>query len=439
MKSRTRYLVITLGLFMAVFLAACTQAPAPTTPPATSATSGGLATLATKDDVIAFMPVGTNILAVSLKNGSQVASVGSALEQAVSTQAIALSFSVDSCAADGSALKVVCVGYNTSKIAVLSVTISGSNITVSAAEYDLQNTTTANFSGGSCLNCGVLTDPGDNRFIVSSGDGYRVVDYSGNVLASYLNATGRDLWTENFAFDPTRDLIISPEYGTSNQYLWVININTNKIYRWNLSMTDSSIPTDPNISTPVSLTADAATVDFNTGVIAISDESQRLLLLINLGKATFDNASGTFSAPAAYVDISGVASRLPGMAAEPTKHLVFLEEEFGNGIGAAKLPASTPPGAPSLGDYVGATMPTPNVTGCASYWSNVGDPHGLALYTDLVNGRPMGLLIDSSKTCLAIIDLEKLLSAPRVTGSNTVDPSYDLVANGVVKFYGFGP
>lgn len=434
MRSRTRYLVIFLGLFTTAFLAACTQAPAPTTPPATSATSGGLATLATKDDVIAFMPVGTNVLAVSLKKGSQVASVGSVLAQAVSVQAIALTFSVDSCAADATALKVVCVGYNTSQIAVLSVTISGSNITVTAAEYDLQNTTYANFSGGSCLNCGVLTDPGDNRFIVSSGDGYRVVDYTGTILASYLNATGRDLWTENFAFDPTRNLIISPEYGTSNQYLWVINIDTGKIYRWNLSMTDSQIP-----NAPTSLTADAATVDFNTGVIAISDESQKFLLLINLAKATFDSASGTFSAPAAYVDISGVATRLPGMAAEPTKHLVFLEEEFGTGIGAARLPSSTPSGAPSLGDYVGATMPAPNATGCNSFWSNVGDPHGLALFADLVNGRPMGLLIDDSKSCLAIIDLEKLLNAPRASGTNTVDPTYDLIANGVVKFYGLGP
>jgi len=37
-------------------------------------------------------------------------------------------------------------------------------------------------------------------------------------------------------------------------------------------------------------------------------------------------------------------------------------------------------------------------------------------------------------TYLAVIDLQALLSAPRTVGTHTVDPSYDLLAHGVVRY-----
>jgi hypothetical protein len=45
----------------------------------------------------------------------------------------------------------------------------------------------------------------------------------------------------------------------------------------------------------------------------------------------------------------------------------------------------------------------------------------------------MGVLLNAARTFILVIDINKLLAAPR-TGAHTVQASYDLVANGVVTF-----
>ena len=37
-------------------------------------------------------------------------------------------------------------------------------------------------------------------------------------------------------------------------------------------------------------------------------------------------------------------------------------------------------------------------------------------------------------TFLGVIDLQGLLNAPRLAGTHTVDPTYDLITNGVVTY-----
>jgi len=66
-------------------------------------------------------------------------------------------------------------------------------------------------------------------------------------------------------------------------------------------------------------------------------------------------------------------------------------------------------------------------------WSNTDDPHGLTAYTSPTTSQPMGVLLNLNRTFILVIDINKLLAAPR-TGSHTVQASYDLVANGVVTF-----
>ena len=434
-----------------------------TTTVSSATTSGGLATINTGNLVIAFIPNTSGVSAVPIKqNGSSFTTAsykGYSLkpESLPSPVTITISFVVNSCAADAKNLKVVCVGYNSSKVAVIDVSgyiSSGSAPTVT--EYDLGNTVTSGFSGGSCLDCGVIIDPLDHGFIVSSGDGYRVVNYSGSVIKSFLsNATATppvDLATENFGYDPVHDMIYSPEYAdggsitSTDEYLWVIDVTKDKLYQWSHRMVDTT--TDPVLGIPElnstgigSMTADAVAMDPATGIMAIGHEWTPLLLALNMSAATFNASAGTFDAPYAVVPLQNVYSPsgylTTGMVIEPSSHIMFLEGEFGDDIGAAQMPVTSPSGSFTVTSYTSAQMPTPT-TWCPSVstWSNVGDPHGLSAFTAVINKEPMGLLIDSSKTCLAIVDLNKLLAAPKQAGTNTVSSTYDLVANGVISFIG---
>ena len=48
-------------------------------------------------------------------------------------------------------------------------------------------------------------------------------------------------------------------------------------------------------------------------------------------------------------------------------------------------------------------------------------------------GFNLTTFIDAPKY-LAIIDLAKLLAAPRIARTHTVDPAFDLLANGVLRY-----
>ncbi len=425
-------------------------------PPPSATTSGGLATINTGSLVIAFIPNGTGVNVVPIsQQGTSFSSASYSVGRlhGMSTTAspitITTSFEVDSCAADAADLKIICVGYNSSKVAIIDVSgyISGGTAPT-VSEYDLGNTVTASFSGGGCLDCGVLLDTTDKGFIVSSGDGYRIVNFSGNVLKSFLSdptaTTPVDLSTENFGYDPVNDMIISPEYETTNDYLWVVNVTRGKVYRWSKRMVDTN--TDPVNGLPEltsdnvsSLTADAVSVDPSTGLVTIGHEWSPLLLIVNMNAATFNDSTGTFDAPYAVVPLRGVYSSgnllTTGMVIEPTSHIMFLEEEFGDAIGAVQLPSAAAAGSVSVTSYTSAEIPTATAY-CPglSYWDNVGDPHGLSSFTSIIGGKPMGLLIDGSKSCMAIIDLKALLAAPKEPSTNQVSPSFDLVANHVITF-----
>ncbi len=425
-------------------------------------TSGGLATINTGDLVIAFIPNGNtvNIVPLSQKGSSftissyQQNSLG-VMSSGPTQTTITTSFAVDSCAADGKNLKVVCVGYDSSKIAIIDVAgyiSNGSAPTVT--EPDLGNTVYSSFSGGSCLDCGVIIDPVDHGFIVSSGDGYRVVDYTGTVTKQFLSDLTAtipvDLSTENFGYDPADNMIYSPEYADSgsitstDEYLWVIDVNKSKVYHWSKRMVDTN--TDPANGIPElnstgigSLTADAVSVDPSTGIITIGHEWTPLLLVLNMNAAAFNDSTATFDAPYAVIPLQNVYSPsgylTTGMVVESSSHIMFLEGEFGDDIGAAQMPTTSTSGSITITSYTSAQIPTPTtVCPSVSSWSNVGDPHGLSAFTAVINKQPMGLLIDSSKSCLAIVDLNKLLNAPKQPGTNTVSPTYDLIANGVISF-----
>lgn len=50
-------------------------------------------------------------------------------------------------------------------------------------------------------------------------------------------------------------------------------------------------------------------------------------------------------------------------------------------------------------------------------------------------GKAYGVMADAAPpNYIAIVDLQALLNAPRIPGTHTVEPTFDLVANGVVVY-----
>ena len=93
-----------------------------------------------------------------------------------------------------------------------------------------------------------------------------------------------------------------------------------------------------------------------------------------------------------------------------------------------------------LQDYAVAIMP--NDPG--GYTFSIGcDPHTVSAYVSPVSGKATGLVTDNGAVAcynfgapqyVALIDLQGLLAAPRVSGTHNVDPSYNLAAHNLVTF-----
>jgi hypothetical protein len=184
-----------------------------------------------------------------------------------------------------------------------------------------------------------------------------------------------------------------------------------------------------------------ASVEFASGFY-ITDLSQ---------KTTVPGSPGTLTAPNQVLTLPEFAqfsAGTDGIAVAPgSTHLGIVTGEFGgNQFAAISLPATSGKGTPGLVDYVAAALPnTPD--GCG--YSSGFDPHTTTAYTSPNSGKAYGVMADwavGSPDYLAVIDLDALLKAPRKASIypsgdfcgascvNTVDPSYDLVSHGVVKY-----
>jgi hypothetical protein len=66
------------------------------------------------------------------------------------------------------------------------------------------------------------------------------------------------------------------------------------------------------------------------------------------------------------------------------------------------------------------------------------DPHTITAYTSPNDGRAYGVIADwatGTPSYLAVIDLKKIQSAPRIPGTHTVDTSvYNLLTSGAVRY-----
>jgi hypothetical protein len=410
--------------------------------------SGAIGVLALPNQRIVFVPSGTGIRPVSVESAGNAKAAASPTPAGASSS-VALSFPADACTVDLAALKVICVGFDSTRIAILDVstyinTLSVADIKVSEFESGAPDTSLS-FSGGSCILCGIAADPGDNRYIVAANDGYRVYAYgAGSPSAVYPIPVN-----ENFSYDPSRNRIIAAEYqtasGSATRAFNIVDLNKGKVYRWTKDTSSCADLGSADTGCAAQYQeVDSTAVDLSTGMAAMIFEHSTAVAMIDLGQAAFDDGASSFTAPAFYTD-SPSGAQQSGIAASTTGNYLFTSEELGDShVGALQLPAASgsggtfPPVTPNAVFIDLSAVPNPECAGSAynSYsFETKGDPHGLALYTGLIGGKQTGLVIDSSNACAALVDLAGLLATQRDPANSTqVAASVDLKAAGIVRF-----
>jgi len=383
-----------------------------TTTPSSGASSGSMAVLNLGGDTYAFVPSLTGMSKVKLSAGGSLALTADGAGAAATGQGLALTPLPDACAADYKNNKVVCASYSSDQVHVID---AASNALVGT--YPTGLTAFASFSGGSCIICGLLYDETDNKIVMSTANGYALFDHLGtHTIARTITSRV----AENFGYDIKKNQIFSPQYQVYPATIDLIDVASSSVY--------TLAPSPAGLASP-----DHGAVDLNTGIAYATEESGHSAYLFDLSSAKLNQpAAGQFQATTANITITTlIGSRLTDVAIDSDAHYAFLSEEFGSSMGVAKLPAAGG-GTPALGDYAVASIPNPPL----SYWYGSGDPHGISNFTLSSGSKHYGLLVDGGKTWLAVVDMDKLLAAPRDVGTHDVQATYDLVTNGVVKFYG---
>jgi hypothetical protein len=239
--------------------------------------------------------------------------------------------------------------------------------------------------------------------------------------------------SEDILWDPFRAVILSPD---EQHHYDILKIN------------GSGLPSNSTVSEFANSTTtgysgygyfDSAAEDCTTGIALASDEVTAGVYIVDLTQAAFASGvpTGTWTAPGQQAGLPELSfsAGTDGIAIAPgSTHLGIVAGEFGgSSFGAIQLPSTAGSGTPNLVDYVAATLPnTPDAFGFYTGY----DPHTTTAYTSPNNGKAYGVMADWATGVpkyLAIIDLQALLSAPR-SGAHTVSSTYNLIANGVVRY-----
>lgn len=335
---------------------------------------------------------------------------------------------VNACSSNSVTGQTVCTANNTD---VYLITGSTLNKTLTSSSNSF-----AGFSGGDCENCGIAINPLTNTAYVEMGyngvDAIQPLNLNTNVFTTPTQMSHSV--SENISVDPTRNLILSP--GEDGVYDLLQIGSTGSLTEYGNSVGGE---------------LDSAAEDCSTGIALASVEFTDDVFIVDLTQAKFTSGSpGTWTAPNQFVsvpDFENFEAGTNGISVVPgNSHLGIVTGEFGgNEFGVLSLPATAGSGTPNLVDWAGATIPsTPDgVTFQAGY-----DPHTITAYVSPNSQKAYGLIADwatGEPTYLAVIDLKALLAAPRKAGvdaggnpcsscTHSVDPSYDLVAHGVITF-----
>ena len=379
-------------------------------------------------NVTAYVPLGnwesatTGIAAVPIETSSGLETGGPAT--LIKTPHVA-----NSCSSNSATGQTVCVANNTDVYLINGTTLSS---TLSSAA-----TSTQGFSGGSCMNCGVVVDSTVNKALITIGvttggpGAYQFLDLGSALFESPILAGDRT--SEDVSIDPVRHLILSPNED-SNYQLVNIGASPATLFNNNTSSTNFAV-------------FDSAGEDCTTGIALATDEGTGNLLIADLTQATLTPGAspspgaapspGTWSGPSQlqhFPEFASLSAGTNGIAVAPGTHLGIVTGEFAGSVeGVIQLPATSGSGTPAVVDWVAFTVPNDP---SGAIWSQGDDPHVVTAYVSPNNGKAFAVLGNLSftvtpagPTFLAIVDMQGLLNAPR-TGHVVNNP----LPGGLVTF-----
>ena len=321
----------------------------------------------------------------------------------------------NSCSSNSITGETVCVGNNTDVYLINGTTLT-STLTSGATASQF-------FSGGECMNCGVVVDSTINKALITIGlslagggstGGYQFLDLGGTpTFETPINAGAST--SEDVSIDPNRHLVLSPNEFALFQ---LVNVSTSTAALFNNQLPSGQL--------------DSAGEDCTTGIALSTVEDTGELFIADLTQAMFmPGTPGTWTDTASqfqnFPEFVGFSSGTNGIAVAPGTHLGVVTGEFGGNLeGVIQLPATSGSGTPAVVDWAAFTMPnTPDMV----VWSQGLDPHTVTAYVSPNSHKAYAVLENSGFNFVAIVDLQAMLNAPR-TGHVVNNP----IPAGIVTF-----
>jgi hypothetical protein len=302
----------------------------------------------------------------------------------------------NSCSSNSTTGTTVCTGNNTDVYVINGSTLT---TTVTSAADSSQS-----FSGGDCMNCGVVFDSTTNKAMIAIGltaggpGAYQFLDLAGAPTFETPIPAGTRT-SEDASIDPIRHLILSPNEDSIYQ---IVNTSTSTAALFNNDLSAGEL--------------DSAGEDCTTGIALSTIEFTGNLYIADLTQAVFTPGTpGTWTDTASQVqtfpEFAGFSAGTNGIAVAPGTHLGVVVGEFGGDLeGVIQLPSTSGSGTPAVVDWVAFNVPS---TPAAKAWSQGFDPHPVTAYVSPNSGKAFAVLENGDFTFLAVVDLQGLLSAPR--------------------------
>lgn len=370
----------------------------------------------------AYIPSPLGLVQVLVSSGSTLGASFVRHPMSGGSGTVSLTPAPDACAADPVNVRLYCIAYSSNVVNVLDLKTAPATV---FATYTTNASATLSFTGGSCMICGVAYDAADNGIIIATANGYEL--YSAPPANALVKTIAAGV-SENFGYNPVTNQVWSPHYpglsGTGTGFD-LADIATGKLY---------TLTPNPTVTEP-----DQGAVDNGTNIGITSEEFSNNVFLLPFSLATLNSpAAGQFADPFGQISLTSSLSAacdtmLDDIAVDSTAHLAFFTGEFctPGPVGVAQLPSAS--GAtPTISDWSFVNVPNvPAGTG----WVEAYDPHAVAAFNLPPICADCGAVFNLDRSYVAIVDLKKLLAAPRdTTDTHMVAPSYDLICNSVITF-----
>ncbi|HTX13684.1 MAG TPA: hypothetical protein VMD77_00205 [Candidatus Baltobacteraceae bacterium] len=326
---------------------------------------------------------------------------------------------VNSCASNSVTGEVVC----TENDATVDV-INGSTLTSLTSGAN----TFADFTGGSCENCGVAINAANNTALIAMGlvggggtyyggsDGVQVLNLASNTFNTAVPLANGV--SEDISIDSQRNYVLSPAENGIYDLIKIGSGNSLTEYGDYIAGLSGG-----------GAYLDSAAEDCTTGIALSADEFTDSIYITDLTQATFTAGSpGTWTAPGQFIDLEdgGYAAGPSGISTAPgTNHLAVVTGEFGGSSYAVlQLPSTSGSGTPTLADYayVGYMPNTP----AGNAFSAGADPHAVSAYTSPNTNKSYAVFTDyypsysdGTPDYVGVVDMACVLALPR-TGAHIV-------------------